>query len=265
MTATDLEPPDKEGRSLPLGRLPEVQEQIDALSALDHEQLLARLCQAALQRDLRPEVLLQFARHDLGAGGQAIRLAAFEALVRVATPMLFSRMSRLYRMSEDDIQDHQNLVFEDLFRRVVEKDPGLEYGVRRFASFLLRRSEDAMKSRHHPWAPSIRQVSDEITRYFGGEGAPNFDAEGELIAPSAAPTVESEAFDPETRAHGQQELAAAKKRVAHLPEKAFKAFLMSRVLGRTQDQIALRFGVTARTVREWIGNVAEVLDERKEQ
>lgn len=262
---TDLEPPDKKCRGLPPGRLPVVQEKIDELSALDRDQLLARLRQAARQRDLRPEVVLQFARHDEGVGDPELRLAAFEALVRVATPMLFHRMSQLYGMSEEDIQDHQNLVFEDLYRRVVEQDPGLEYGVRRFASFLVRRSKDAMKSRHHPWAPSIEPLSNEIARCYGSEAGPSFDSEGELMDSQAAGNDLSAAFGPEEHAQGQQELAKLKERVARLPETAFKAFLMSRVLGRTQDQIASHFDVTDRTVRGWIASVAKVLDKRKDK
>lgn len=257
---TDLEPPDKNGRGLPPGRLPEVQNKIDELSALDREPLLTRLRQSSVRRDLRPEVLLHFARHDQGAGDQAVCMAAFEALVRVATPMLFSRMRRVYEMSEHDIQDHQNLVFEDLYRRVLRQDPGLEYGVRRFSSFLVRRSSDAMKSQHHPWAPSIKKVMTEIARLRGGENLPNYDTEAERIKPGTDPRRLSSAQDPETRALAMEELEEARKRVAHLPEKAFKAFVMSRALGRTQVQIALHFDVTDRTVRDWIAKVAEVLD-----
>lgn len=259
---TDLEPPDSESGSLPPGRLPEVQEKIDALGAMDRDELLARLRQAARERDLRPEVLLQFARIDHGDGHQEVRLAAFEALVRVATRLLHARMHRVFGMSLQDIQDHQNLVFEDLYRRVVRKDPGLEYGVRRFASFLVRRSDDAMKSRHHPWAPSIKQVLEQLDRYRGGENVPSYDSEAERVKSGTDPRRLSAAWDPETRAEWQDELDAFKQRVAHLPEKAYKAFLMSRVLRRTQPQIAKHFGVTDRTVREWIGSVAEVLHQR---
>lgn len=254
---TNLEPPD--GRGLPPGRLPEIQEQIDALSALDREQRLARLREAALQRDLPPEVLLQMARD--GAGDQALLLAAFEALVRVVTPLLYAQMSRLFGMKEQDIQDHQNMVFEDLFRKVVNQHPGLEFGVRRFNLFLLRRSLDAMKGSSHPWAPSIGQVKDEVIRLYGAEGLPSCDTDGEPIKAGAGATDASESFDPEARADGQQELAAVRKRVAHLPDKSFEAFLMSR-LGRTQEQIASHFGVSSRTVREWIGKIAKVLKER---
>lgn len=261
---SSLDPPDSKRRGLPPGRLPVIQEHIDALSALDQEQRLARLRLAALQRDLPPEVLLQMARDSAGAGDQALLLAAFEALVRVVTPLLYARMSRLFGMKEQDIQDHQNMVFEDLYRKVVNQHPGLEFGVCRFNLFLLRRSLDAMKLSSHPWAPSIEQVKDEVVRLYGPEGLPNHDADGELIEAGGGATDASEPFDPETRADGQQELAAVKKRVAHLPEKALEAFVMSR-LGRTQDQIASHFGVTSRTVREWIGKIAEVLKERKEQ
>lgn len=261
---TDLEPPDSESGSRPPGRLPEVQEQIDALGALGRDQLLARLRLAARERDLRPEVLLQFARHDDGEGDPEVRLAAFEALVLIATRLLHSRMRKVYGMSIEDIQDHQNLVFEDIYRRVLRKDPGLEYGVRRFASFLLRRSEDAMKSRHHPWAPSIKQVLEQIEWYRGGENIPSYDCEAERVKPGADPRRLSAAWDPGTRAEEQDELDALKQRVAHLPDKAYKAFLMSRVLQRTQPQIAKHFGVTDRTVRDWIGSVAEVLDQRKD-
>lgn len=258
----DLEPPDKEGRGLPPGRLPEIQKQIDALSALDREQRLARLRQAALQRDLPPEVLLQMARD--GAGDQALVLAAFEALVRVVTPMLFAQMSRLYGMTEQDIEDHQNMVFEDLYRKVVEQHASLEFGVRRFNLFLYRRSLDAMKRSSHPWAPSIKQITDEVIRVYGAEGLPDHDANGKLIKGEAGATDASAPFDPQARADGQQELAAVKKRVDHLPEKAFEAFVMFK-LGRTQDQIATHFGVTSRTVREWIGKIAEALKERNEK
>lgn len=260
---TDLDPPDSKSESMPPGRLPEVQEQIEALGALDRENLLAHLRKAAREKDTRPEVLLHFARIDHGDGNQEVRLAAFEALVRVATPMLHARMSQMYGMSLDDIQDHQNLVFEDLYRRVVRKDAGLEYGVRRFGSFLLRRSLDAMKSRHHPWAPSIKKVMEKIEWYRGGESIPSYDCEAERLEPGTDPRRHSAALDPEARAEAQDELDALEKRVGHLPEKAYKAFLMSRVLRLTQAQISEHFGVTDRTVREWIKSVAEVLDHRK--
>lgn len=260
----DLEPPDSELRDLPAGRLPEVEKQIQALSGLDRDELLARLRHAAREKDLVLEVLLQFVRVGHAEGDQEVYFAAFEAMVRAATPLIAARMRKLYAISDQDLEDHQNLVFEDLVERVNREDPGLEYGVRRFGSFILRRSIDAMKSRHHPWTRSIKQVLEAENWFRGGGNDPNHDSEAFLIKTGTDPRRLSSAWDPETRAEGQEELDALRQQLAHLPEKACEAFFMSRVLGRTQPEIAKHFNVTDRTIREWIGSVAEVVDQRKD-
>lgn len=250
----DLEPPDSDPGKPPQGRLPEVTRQIDALEALSRDEQLARLKQAARKKDLRAEALLHSvcAGHD--AGDQELYWAAFEALVKAATPMIAGRMRRLYGISDDDLLDHQALIFENLAERVQRKDPGLEYGIRRFASYLVRRSMDAMRSRHHPWALSLELALEKVDQHY--------DSEGNLIElDSDPPDVE---FEPEARALAREELEGLQRRLAHLPQKACEAFLLSRVLRRTQPQIAQQLGVSDRTVREWIGRVAKALGERKD-
>ncbi|MFY2763529.1 sigma-70 family RNA polymerase sigma factor [Arenimonas sp. MALMAid1274] len=250
----DLEPPDIELGKPPQGRLPEVVSQIDALEALSRDQRLARLKQAARDKDLRAEALLYSvcAGHD--AGDMELHWAAFEALVKAATPMIASRMRRLYGISDDDLLDHQQLIFESVLKSVERKDPGLEYGIRRFSSYLLARSIDAMRSRHHPWARNLELALENLDQ--------NYDSEGKLIeADRDPPDVE---FEPEARALAREELEALQRRLSDLPKKAVEAYLLWRVLQRTQPKIAQQLGVSDRTVREWVGKVAKALGERKD-
>ena len=250
----DLEPPDSELGKQPQGRLPEVTSQIDALEALSRDERLARLKQAARKKDLRAETLLYSvcAGHD--TTDHELYWAAFEALVKAATPMIAGRMRRLYGISDDDLLDHQQLIFESVLKSVQRKDPGLEYGIRRFSSYLVRRSIDAMRSRHHPWARNLELALEK--------GDQHCDSEGKQIEPDGGPSdVE---FEPEARALAREELEALQRCLAHLPPKASEAFLLSRVLQRTQPQIAQQLGVSDRTVREWIGKVAKALGERKD-
>jgi RNA polymerase sigma factor (sigma-70 family) len=249
----DLEPPDSEPGKPPQGRLPEVTSQIDALEVLSRDERLARLKQAAREKGVRAEALLYFvcAGHDTGDAD--IYWAAFEALVKAATPMIAGRMRRLYGISDHDLLDHQQLIFESVLKSVQRKDPGVEYGIRRFSSYLVCRSIDAMRSRHHPWARNLELALEKVDQHY--------DSEGKLIEPDGdPPDVE---FEPEARALAREELEALQRRLAHLPPKASEAFLLSRVLQRTQPQIAQQLGVSDRTVREWIGKVAKALSERK--
>lgn len=250
----DLEPPDSEPGKQPSGRLPEVTSQIAALGALSRDERLARLKQAARKKDLRAETLLYSvcAGHD--SKDQELYWAAFEALVKAATPMIAGRMRRLYGISDDDLLDHQQLIFESVLKSVERNDPGLEYGIRRFSSYLVCRSIDAMRSRHHPWARSLELALEKVDQHY--------DSVGKLIEPDCdPPDVE---FEPQARALAREELEALQRRLAHLPKKAVEAFLLARVLQRTQPQIAQQLGVSDRTVREWIGKVAKALGERKD-
>jgi len=249
-----LEPPDSERGKPPQGRLPEVISQIDALEALSRDERLARLKQAARKRDLRAEALLYSvcAGHD--AGDLELYWAAFEALVKAAIPMIAGRMRRLYGISDDDLLDHQQLIFESVLKSVERKDPGLEYGIRRFSSYLICRSIDAMRSRHHPWARNLELALEKVDQ--------DDDSEDKLIAPDwDPPDLE---FEPEARALAHEELVALQRRLSDLPKKAIEAFLLWRVLQRTQPQTAQQLGVSDRTVREWIGKVAKALGERKD-
>lgn len=250
----DLEPPDSELGKPPQGRLPEVTSQIDALESLSRDARLTRLKQAALKKDLRAESLLYSvcAGHD--AGDLELYWAAFEALVKAAIPMIAGRMRRLYGISDDDLLDHQQLIFESMLKSIERKDPGLEYGIRRFSSYLVLRSIDAMRSRHHPWARNLELALEKIDQHY--------DDEGKLIEPDGdPPDVE---FEPEARALAREELEAFQRRLADLPQKAGEAFLLSRVLQLTQPQIAQQLGVSDRTVREWVGKVAKAIGERKD-
>jgi RNA polymerase sigma factor (sigma-70 family) len=250
----DLEPPDNEPGKTPQGRLPEVTSQIEALGSLSRDERLARLKQAARKKDLRAETLLYSACAGHDANDQELYWAAFEALVKAATPMIAGRMRRLYGISEDDLLDHQQLIFESVLKSVQRKDPGLEYGIRRFSSYLVCRSIDAMRSRHHPWARNLELALEQVDQHY--------DSEGKLIRSDGdPPDVE---LEPEARALAREELEALQRRLAHLPPKASEAFLLSRVLQRTQPQIAQQLGVSDRTVREWIGKVAKALGERKD-
>lgn len=249
----DLEPPDSEPGKPPQGRLPEVTSQIDALESLSRDERLARLKQVAREKGVRAETLLYFVCTGHDTGDTDIYWAAFEALVKAATPMISGRMRRLYGISDDDLLDHQQLIFESLLKSVERKDPGLEYGLRRFSSYLVLRSIDAMRSRHHPWARNLELALQKVDQHY--------DSEGKLIEPDGdPPDVE---FEHEARALAREELDALQRRLAHLPKKAVEAFLLSRVLQRTQPQIAQQLGVSDRTVREWIGKVAKALGERK--
>jgi RNA polymerase sigma factor (sigma-70 family) len=251
----DLEPPESEPGKHPQGRLPEVTSQIDALEALSRDERLVRLKQAARESGARAETLLYFVKAGHDTGDADIYWAAFEALVKAATPMIAGRMRRLYGISDDDLLDHQQLIFESVLKSVERQDPGLEYGIRRFASYLVRRSTDAMRTRHHPWARSLELALENVDQHY--------DSEGNRIEPdSDPPDVE---FESEARAVlAREELEAVQSRLAHLPQKAREAFLLSRVLQRTQIQIAQQLGVSDRTVREWIGKVAKALGERKD-
>lgn len=251
---TDLEPPEKEPGKQPKGRLPTVNKQIETLDALSRDERLARLKQAARERDLRAETLLYSvcAGHD--AADDEVYWAAFEALVKVATPKIAGRMRRLYSISDDDLEDHQQLIFADLLERVERKDPGVEYGIRRFNSYLLRRSIDAMRSRNHPWALNLDLALEKADEHYDGEGnfiEPEFDP----------PDIE---LEPEARAMGRDEMDAIQRRLGHLPAPAREAFFLSKVLQRTQTQIAQQLGVSDRTVRVWIDKVAEALGKRKD-
>lgn len=251
---TDLEPPETEPGKQPKGRLPTVNKQIEALDALSRDERLARLKQAAREKDLRAETLLYSvcAGHD--AADDEVYWAAFEALVKTATPKIAGRMRRLYAISDDDLDDHQQLIFADLFERIERKDPGLEYGIRRFNSYLLRRSVDAMRSRNHPWARRLGFALEMA--------AEQYDDEGNLVEPEIdPPDIE---LEPEARALGRDELDAIEHRLAHLPEQAREAFFQSKVLKRTQPQIAQLLGVSDRTVRDWIGKVAKALGKRND-
>jgi len=250
----DLEPPDSELGKQPQGRLPEVASQIDALEALSRDERLAQLKQAARKKDLRAETLLYSVRAGLDAKDQELYWAAFEALVKAATPMIAGRMRRLYGISDDDLRDHQQLIFEGVLKSVQRNDPGLEYGIRRFSSYLVRRSIDAMRSRHHPWARNLELALEQVDQHY--------DSEGQLIEPDGdPPDVE---LEPEARALGRGELEALQRRLAHLPKKAVDAYLLWRVLKRTQPQIAQQLGVSDRTVRVWIDKVAKARGERKD-
>lgn len=250
----DLEPPESEPGKPPQGRLPEVTSQIDELEALSRDERLARLKQLAREKGVRAETLLYFVKVGHDTGDTDIYWAAFEALVKAATPMIAGRMRRLYGISDDDLLDHQQLIFESVLKSVERKDQSLEYGIRRFSSYLVRRSIDAMRTPHHPWARSLELALENVDQHY--------DSEGNLIEPDFdPPDVE---FEPEARALAREELEALQRRLAHLPQKAREAFLLSRVLQRTQPLIAQQLGVSDRTVREWIGKVARALGERKD-
>lgn len=248
----DLEPPDSKPEKPAHGRLPEVTTQIAALDALSRDERLVRLKRAAQRNDLRAETLLYSVRAGYDSGDREVYWAAFEALVKAATPKIAGRMRKLYAISEDDLLDHQQLIFESILKSVENKDPGLEYGIRRFSSYLLRRSIDAMRSRNHPWARNLEPALTKVDQHYDGEG--------KLIEPDCdPPDVE---FEPEARALAREELETLQLRLSHLPAKAVEAFLLWRVLRRTQPQIAQQLGVSDRTVREWVGKVAKALGER---
>lgn len=251
----DLEPPDSTPGKQASGRLPEVTSQIVALEALNRDDRLARLKQAVQRKDLRAETLLYSVCSGHGSNDKELYWAAFEALVKVATPMIAGRMRRLYGISDDDLLDHQQLIFESVLKSVERNDSGLEYGIRRFSSYLLCRSIDAMRSQHHPWARGLELSLAQVDQHYGSDG--------ELIEPDCdPPDVE---FEPQVRALAREELDALQRRLSHLPKKAVEAFMLSRVLQRTQPQIAQQLGISDRTVREWIGKVAKALPERKDQ
>ena len=258
----DLEPPDSKAGTDARSRRPEVDIEIKKLKALDRDQLLDRLRQAAREKDLLPEVALHFVRVGHGRGDEAVYWTAFEALVKVATPMLASRMRKLYGMKDHDLEDHQQMIFTNLMKRVQDKDKGLDYGERNFASFLLRRSIDAMRSSSHPWAMSVKLALAEALRLRGGDWLKDYDSEANVIANETDPREHNSAWDPEARAQGQDELDALQRRLAHLPEKEVRAFFLSQVLQRTHPQIAEQLGASERSVRSWIANVAKAVGQR---
>ncbi|KGQ17903.1 Sigma70 r4 2 domain containing protein [Lysobacter dokdonensis DS-58] len=256
----DLEPPDSEAAAVPSARRPEVQAAIDALTTLERPQLIDRLRAAARQKDLPPEVLLHFAR-EASARDQEVFFLAFEGLTRCATSMIASQMRMLYRISEADLDDHLSVVFENLVRRIQRDDPTLEYGVRFFHSFILRRSIDAMKSKDHPWTRRYGKAVSAL-RKERGKRIKRYDGDGGCAPTEVDARILSQAEDPAERAAGQEELAQVEQRLAGLPDDACEAFLQARVLGRTQAEIAEHFGVSDRTVRNWLDRVTKALDER---
>ena len=92
----DLEPPDSKSGKLPPGRPPKVTSQIDTFDALSRDARLARLKQAARHTDLRPETLLYCVCAAHGVEDKELYWAAFEALIKAATPMIAGRMRRAH-------------------------------------------------------------------------------------------------------------------------------------------------------------------------
>jgi len=257
----DLEQPDSEAAAAPSARRPEVQAAIDVLTRLERPQLIDRLRAAARQKKLSPEVLLHFAREASSSGDREIFFLAFEGLTRCATPMIANQMRNLYGISEADLDDHLSVVFENLVRRIQRDDPTLEYGVRFFHSFILRRSIDAMKAKDHPWARRFKKALGALRKECGKQ-TKRYDGDGECAPTAVDARILSQAEDPAERAAGQEELAQVEQRLAGLPEDACEAYMQARALGRTQAEIAEHFGVSDRTVRNWLDRVTKALDER---
>jgi RNA polymerase sigma factor (sigma-70 family) len=231
------------------------------LIRLERPQLIDRLRAAAQQKDLPPEVLLHFAREASSSGDKDIFFLAFEGLTLCATSMVASQMRTLYSISEADLEDHLSVVFENLVRRIQRNDPTLDYGVRFFHSFILRRSIDAMKAKDHPWARRFKKAVTAL-RKERGKRTKCYDGDGECAPAEVDTRILSQAEDPAERAAGQEVLALVEQRVAGLPVDACEAYIQARVLGRTQAEIAEHFAVSDRTVRNWLDRVTEALDER---
>lgn len=257
----EVEPPDSEAAAVPSAKRPEVQAVITTLAALGRPQLIDCLRAAARQKNLPPEVLLHIAREASTDGDRQIFFLAFEGLVRCATSMIASQMRTLYGISEADLEDHLGVVFENLVRRIQRDDPTLEYGVRFFHSFILRRSIDAIKAKDHPWTRRFKKAVSAL-RKERGKRIKRYDGDGECARTEVDARILSQAEDPAERAAGQEELAQVEQRLAGLPEHACEAYMQARVLGRTQAEIAKHFDVSDRTVRNWFDRVTEALDER---
>lgn len=257
----DLEPPDAEAGPAPRARRPEVQTVIDTLLALSRPQLHQRLRQAILHRDLPPEALLYMARHGHGYKDKDTFFLAFEGLTKCALPMIRSQMRRLYRISDADLKDHAQVVFENIFLRISEGNKALDYGERFFHSFILKRSLDAMKSADHPWEPKYRNAVAALSEAYGKAVRP-INGDGERAPVEADARILSQAEDPAERAAGQEELEDVRRRLLDVPENACEAHIQSHVLKMTHAEIAAHFDVDERTIRNWLPLVSKALGKR---
>ena len=257
----DLEPPDAVAGAEPMVRPPEIQAIIDALVALEQPQLHQRLREAIVRKDVAPEALLHLARQARARRDNATFFLAFEALTKRAMPMIASRMRTLYGIGHDDLADHTSIIFEKLFLRIEANDKVLDFGECNFRTFILRRSQDAIRSKDHPWTPRFKNAVKAL-RKERGKSVKRTDGDGQRAPIEADPRILSQADDPAERAAGQEELDDVDQRLEGLPEKALEAFMQWRVLKLTQEELATQFNVTERTVRNWIERVATALGER---
>ena len=243
------EPPSPPGQAH--RRRPEVDAEILVLNDLTRTQLLARLRACLLGEAIYPETLIYLARAAWSDKDRERYLLVFEVLVKKTTGLILGHAAR-NNVPRRDREDHVASVYERI-ARAIQTDKPLEFAERRFHRYLLVQTYEVMR------------------RYVPSEKA--LKAAKASMKPSSHPAKASEAAeavaddwsnvdhaqDPARRALDLEELKHSWSRTAHLPPHAVKAYIQWQVFGYGQKEIADRFGVSDRAVRDWINKVEEAL------
>lgn len=180
------------------------------------------------RRSFEIETLVHIVRLAFTAGNRKLLNLAFEALIKVASPLLFSQAWGLDR-------DQRKSQVQEILMHTFEKIRAgkAAFAETNFASFALRKSISLYRSRQA-----------------------RFEGANERIEPS-------DTFDPldllPDRLPSAEDRALVRRALDRLSSKHRGAFIQYHLLGLTQDEIAAQHEVDASTIRYWLRRAKDAL------
>ena len=153
-----------------------------------------------------------------------------EMMTRRVTPIIQSRLSRVYGLSRDHAEDVYEDVITGLYEEWMSGEPTREFWEVRFGVCLDRKVIDAIKRQRR-----IRE--NEVALTVTPEEGAAFDVLEQM--PDLA------ALDPETA-------ATVRAALDSLPEPLRTAFYMVEIGRFTEDETAAHLAVTSRTIRNYL-------------
>lgn len=233
-TSSDAAPASAEPRRLPPAlkgdpRRPEIEEQLRRWYNLDEdaqEQLLRNTVTSG--RGFFPEALVHISRHAFGTDHRRFNLA-FEALAKVATPLL---LSQAFGQPGHAHQDQAQTVLLLLFRDI--KLGKVDFAERYFAGYAKKKAISLYRERRARIENKRKQI--------------------DLEEPS------EELDQHPLRMPRPELLTLLGQMLDRLSPKQREVFIQEHVLEMTRQEIAEHHGVDVRTIYNWLKEAKAVMD-----
>jgi RNA polymerase sigma factor (sigma-70 family) len=213
---------------------------IEALSVLDASSFWKRAGEMDYQKPECPrlEALVYFVRLKCREGRREEAWRIVGLIRDRITPAILKKLARVYGLTRDDVDDLYQDVVATLYTDLLSPEPEHEFWEVRFMVCLERKVIDTVKRN--------RRIDDNEVAMSSTSG-------------------ESEAFDlldhvPDQSALDPETMAIARAALDSIPEPARTAFFLVEHSKWTEDEAGAHFGVSARTVRNYLARARAHLE-----